>query len=304
MARTSDSPFSLAEWAAIWSVVVIWGVNNAAGKLATAVLPPLLVGGVRFAVALLFLFPFIRRPFPDWRTFLPVVIIVGPLHFGLVYWGFALAHNLSLFSVSLQLWIPLSALFSWVILREAMPRAALAGMALAFVGVAFMTLDPKASADVDAVLVGLVASTFWALGTVLVRRLPPVRALKVQGCVSLVAAPTLLALAFLTEPHLVEKSKAAGLLVWSSVVYAGLVSSVGATVALFWLVQRREAGRFTPYLLTTPLVSSLFGVTMFGDQITPRLIAGAAATLGGGAIVALADRKRSSSQAIVELESP
>ncbi len=302
MAQNRDSPFSLAEWAAIWAVVVIWGVNNAAGKLATAVLPPLLVGGVRFAVVLLCLFPFIRPPFPDWRIFLPVVIIVGPLHFGLVYWGFALAHNLSLFSVSLQLWIPLSALFSWLILRESMPKPALAGMALAFVGVAFMTLDPRAAADVDAVLVGLVASTFWALGTVLVRRMPGVRALKVQACVSLVAAPTLLILAFLTEPHLVEKSRAAGVFVWSSVVYAGLVSSVVATVALFWLVQRREAGRFTPYLLTTPLVSSIFGVTMFGDVITPRLLAGAAATLGGVALVALAERRRSAAVSVVELE--
>ncbi len=303
MAQDRDSPFSLAEWVAIWSVVVIWGVNNAAGKLATAALPPLLVGGARFAVALLFLFPFIKPPFPDWKVFLPVMIIMGPLHFGLVYWGFALAHNLSLFSVSLQLWIPLSALYSWLLLREAMPKPALAGMALAFLGVAYMTLDPRAVADVKAVLVGFVASNFWALGTILIRKLPPVRALKVQGCVSLVAAPTLLILAFLTEPHLAEKSRAAGVFVWSSVVYAGLVSSVGATVALFWLVQRREAGRFTPYLLATPLVSSAFGVTMFGDMITFRLIVGAGATLAGVALVALTERRRSLPQSAMELES-
>ena len=118
MARRSDSPLTLPEWAAIWMVVVVWGVNNAAGKLATAVLPPLFVGGVRFAVALVFLLPFIKPPFPPWRSFLPVVLIMGPIHFGLVYTGFYLAHNLSLFSVSLQLWIPLAALFSWLILHE------------------------------------------------------------------------------------------------------------------------------------------------------------------------------------------
>jgi len=175
MAGVSDSRFSMAEWAAIWSVVLIWGLNNAAGKFATESLPPLLIGAVRFGVTLACLFPFIRPPFPDWRLFLPVILLTGPVHFGLIYWGFKLAHNLSLFSVSLQLWIPLAALFSWLILREAMPRAAMAGMAIAFVGVSFMTFDPNAKGDVVAVLVGLVASVCWSLGAVLVRRLPPIR---------------------------------------------------------------------------------------------------------------------------------
>ncbi len=291
MARSSDSPLSVAEWGAIWLVVVVWGVNNAAGKLATAALPPLYVGGVRFAIALVLLAPFIKPPFPDWKSFLPVVLIMGPIHFGLVYTGFALAHNLSLFSVSLQLWIPLAALFSWLVLGEAAPRSALFGMVLAFAGVAFMTLDPGAAADVDAVVVGFVASCFWALGTVLVRRLQPTPALKVQGCCSLVAAPVLLAAAFTTEPHLGVQVHAASPLVWASLVYAGAVSSVLATVALFWLVQRREAGRFAPYLLTTPLVTAVLGVAFFGDVITGRLLLGAAATLGGVAVVALAERR-------------
>ena len=167
---------------AVWLVVVVWGVNNAAGKLATAALPPLFVGSVRFLVALVLLLPFIKPPFPSWKSFLPVV------------------------------------------------------------------------------LVGLVASVFWALGTVLVRRLQPTPALKVQGCCSLVAAPVLLAAAFVTEPHLVQQAKAASVLVWASLVYAGAVSSVMATVALLWLVQRREAGRFAPFLLSTPLVRAVFGV--------------------------------------------
>ena len=291
MAARSDSPLSLLEWGAIWMVVVVWGVNNAAGKLATAALPPLFVGGVRFLIALVLLVPFIKPPFPEWKRFAPVVLIMGPIHFGLVYTGFYLAHNLSLFSVSLQLWIPLAAVFSWLILGETAPRAALGGMALAFAGVAFMTPDPRAAADVGAVVVGLIASVFWALGTVLVRRLQPTPALKVQGCCSLVAAPVLLAAAFATEPHLVQQAKAASPLVWASLVYAGAVSSVMATVALFWLVQRREAGRFAPYLLSTPLVSSALGVAFFGDVITLRLVAGAAATLGGVAVVALAERR-------------
>ena len=300
MASTSDSKFSLMEWGAIWSVVLVWGVNNAAAKFATASLPPMLIGGGRVAVALAFLFPFIKPPFPAWRTFVPVLLLLGPLHFGVVYWGFSLAHNLSLFSVTLQLWIPLTALFSWMILREAMPRLSLAGMAVAFAGVAYMTLDPRTAGDVKAVLVGVCASTIWALGTVLVRRMPQARPLKVQACISLVAAPTLLTMSLLTEPHVVERARAASWAVWTSIGYAGLVSSVGATVFLFWLVQRREAGRFTPYLLATPLITSALGVALFHDVLTARLIGGGLATLVGVALVALAERRRTRSA--IELE--
>ena len=304
MAHASDSRFSLAEWAAIWAVVVTWGVNNAAAKLATGVLPPLLVGGLRFAIVLLVLFPFIRPPFPPWRSFAPILVILGPVHFGLVYWGFSLAHNLSLFSVTLQLWIPLTALFSWLILGEVMPVMALVGMGVAFAGVAYMTLDPRVIGDVKAVLVGLAASTCWAFGTVLVRRLPGVRALKIQSCIALLAAPVLLAAAFATSPDIIQQARAASALVWWSIVFAGLVSSVFATVALFWLVQRREAGRFSPYLLTTPLVSSALGVSLFGDVITARLIVGSVCALAGVAVVALAERGRGVSETALDSGSP
>jgi len=292
MAPHRDSRLSLIEWTAIVAVVVIWGVNNAAAKFATAALPPLFVGGARFLLVLACLFPFIRPPFPDWRLFVPTLLLVGPLHFAVVYWGFALAHNLRLFSVTLQLWIPLATLFSWMILRESMPLAAIGGMATAFAGVVWMMLDPAASGDVTAVLVGGAASVLWALGTVLVRRIQGVRALKVQACVALLAAPTLLAGAFATEPDLVVRAQAASWAVWASIVFAGLVSSVGATVALFWLAQRREASRFTPYLLTTPLVTAVIGVTALGDVLTPRLVAGGLVTLCGVAVVALAERRR------------
>ncbi len=101
----------------------------------------------------------------------------------------------------------------------------------------------------------------------------------------------LLGAAFASDPHLVHQAQSASVLVWGSLVYAGAVSSVMATAALFWLVQRREAGRFAPYLLTTPLVSSALGVSFFGDVITWRLVVGALATLGGVAVVALAERR-------------
>ena len=79
--------------------------------------------------------------------------------------------------------------------------------------------------------------------------------------------------------------------IWGLVVYAALASTVGATALLFWLVQRREAGRVTPWFLLTPLVSCTIGVAFMGDRVTPQLVGGGLATMVGVALVALSERR-------------
>jgi O-acetylserine/cysteine efflux transporter len=292
MASSSESRLHPLEWGAIAAIVMVWGVNNAAAKFATDALPPLFVAGIRFAIALVMLGAFIRPPLPPWRQVLPVMILVGPVHFGLIYVGFSLVHSISLLGVTLQLWVPLTALFAWLLLGERLNAAALAGIGLAFAGSAWMTLDPNALGDGVAVLVGLGASVCWALGTVLVRRMPPIKPLKLQALISLIAAPALLGVSFATEPHVVDSARHASVWVWLSVGFAGIVSTVGASALLFWLVQRRETGRVTPYLLATPLVTAVLGVGIYGDELNTRLIVGGLASMAGVAIVALSERRR------------
>lgn len=290
-ANADRSAFSLAEWGAIGAILLVWGINNAAAKVATDALPPLLVGGLRFGVALIVLAPFLRPPFPPWKQILPIILLCGPLHFGLIYWGFSLIENLSPMVVALQLWIPLTAFFAWRMLGERMAPAALAGMMVAFVGVAWMSLDPHGAADLPGIALGLVASCLWALGTVLVRRMPGVPPLKMQALTSVVAAPALLAASFAFEGDVVAKAMAATWMVWASVVWAALASTVGATALLFWLVQRREPGRVTPWFLLTPLVSCGIGIGLMGDTLTLQLVLGGGATLVGVALVALSERR-------------
>ena len=284
------SPLSLAEIAAILAVVVIWGVNNAAAKLATETLPPLLVGAMRFGLAAACLIPFVRPPFPNWKSLLIIVGVGGPIHYGLIYLAFWLAQDVSPVSVAAQLWVPFTALFAFLLLRERLSRPALIGMGIAFAGVAWMTLDPHAIADWKAILVGIAASAAWAMTTVIARRTTSIPPLKMQGLLALVALPTLAFGSAVFEEGQMQAIRDADALVWACVIWAGLVSSVMATTLVFWLVQKREAGRVTPYLLATPVVSILIGWLFMGDVLTPQILTGAALTIGGVAVVALAER--------------
>jgi len=283
--------FSAAERAAVAAIILIWGINNVAAKVATDVLPPLLVGGLRFAMALVLLAPFIRPPFPEPRRLLLIMLLAGPLHFSAVYLGFALSRNLSPYVVSLQLWIPMTAVFAWWLLGERMRPIAIAGLAIAMIGVTWMTLDPNGGADPPAILIGVAASAMWALATVLVRRTPGVKPLKMQALTALVAAPVLLGASAAFDTDIPGKLREATPLVWVALAWAGIVSSIAATALLFWLVQRREAGRVTPYLLLTPVVSCTLGVLLLGDAMSAQVVMGAAATLVGVAVVSLAERR-------------
>ena len=284
------SPLSLPEIAAIVAVVVIWGVNNAAAKLATETMPPLLVAAMRFGLAAACLIPFVRPPFPNWKSLLIIVVVGGPIYYGLIYLAFWLAEDVSPVSVATQLWVPFTALFAFLLLRERISRHALLGMVVAFAGVAWMTLDSHAISDWKAILVGAAGSAAWAVTTVIARRTTSIPPLKMQGLLALVALPSLAFGSALFEQGQVEAVRQAEPLVWAAVVWAGLVSSVLATTLVFWLVQKREAGRVTPYLLATPVVSILIGWTFMGDVLTPQILAGAALTIGGVAVVALAER--------------
>ena len=287
---TSSERLTLAEIAALAAIVVIWGINNAAAMIATEVLPPLLMASLRFVIAGLLLVPFLRPPFPNPKTLAVLVLLGGPVHFGLIYVGYWLAEDLSPFVVAQQLWIPFTALVAFLLLGERLKRLAVAGLVVAFLGVAWMTADPRAFRDWLPILIGLVAGLAWAVCTVLARRSTGVPPLKMQALLAWGSAPVLIAGSALFETGQWQAVQRADLLVWACVLWAALVSSVFATALLFWLVQRREAGRVTPYLLATPLVSCAIGVAVLGDVLTPQILAGGAVAMAGVALVALAER--------------
>ncbi|PIB91746.1 DMT family transporter [Caulobacter sp. FWC2] len=301
---SKSSPLTVVEYLAILAIILTWGINNAAAKVATHYLPPMLMGGLRFGAALVFLFPFVKPPFPEPRKLLTIVLMTGPIHFGVIYVAFSMADALSPLVVASQLWIPFTAIFAWRMLGETMRAPAVVGLMVAFVGVAWMSLDPHGAGDLPAILLIVFSSACWAVATVLVRKTPGIKPLKLQGMTAMVAAPALLILSALFETGQVERMKAAPPIAWLCVLFAGVVSTIGASALLFWLVQRREAGRVTPYFLLTPLVSCTIGVLFLGDKLTTQLLIGGGATMVGVALVALTEKRAKATEALVESANP
>jgi O-acetylserine/cysteine efflux transporter len=69
------------------------------------------------------------------------------------------------------------------------------------------------------------------------------------------------------------------------------MASLIAHSGYYYLVQRYPITSVSPLTILSPLFGVLFGVTLLGDELTPRIIAGGTMTLTGVVIIALREHK-------------
>jgi O-acetylserine/cysteine efflux transporter len=288
---TPSRAFAPLDLLQIVAVATIWGVNNVAAKIALLSFPPLITVAIRFAIVLIALAPWIRSPPRQGLPLLMLMLLcVGPLHFGIQYFGLHLAADLAPMVVAMQLWAPASVVFAALVLGERVGALRWAGVALAFAGVASMNFDPAVFAQIAPLTLVAGAACMYGFGAVLVRKIgASTNPWVMQTWIALLSAPTMLGASAVFEHGQLEALRAAPWYAWACVAFGAIVSSIVANAFMFRLVQRYEVSRTTPYLLITPVISFALAALVLGDHITARIIAGAAATLAGVALVALAE---------------
>lgn len=274
------------------SIALIWGVNNILAKIAVDALPAMMTVAVRFIFVLAALIWLLRAP-PSgkWRPFFLMLLFVGPLHFGIQYTGLKLATDIAPMVVAMQLWAPASVVFAALLLKERVSPLRWAGVAVAFLGTASMNFDPAVFAQGWALMLVALASVSYGLGAVLIRRIGGSDVWSTQAWIALAIVPTMVCASLIFERGQIEVAIAAPWYVWAALVFGGLVSSVVANAFLFRLVQKYEVSRTTPYLLMTPVISFTLAAVVLHNEITPQILFGAALTIGGVLLVAIAERR-------------
>jgi O-acetylserine/cysteine efflux transporter len=283
------APFDLLQ---LVSIALIWGVNNILAKIAVDALPAMMTVAVRFIFVLAALIWLIRMPpRARWRPFALMLLFIGPLHFGIQYAGLKLATDIAPMVVAMQLWAPASVVFAALLLGENVTPLRWAGVIVAFAGTASMNFDPAVFAQGWALfLVGL-ASVCYGFGAVLVRRIGRMDVWVTQAWIALAIVPTMVAGSLVFETGQLQAAREAHWIVWAALLFGGLISSIVANAFLFRLVQKYEVSRTTPYLLLTPVISFTLAAVVLHNQITPQILFGAALTIGGVLLVAIAERR-------------
>ncbi len=265
---------------------LVWGFNLVSGKVGVTEFSPLLFTTLRFAVLGLVLAPFLRVHRGQMVLVLGIAMTMGGLHFALLFVGMALADDVSAIAIAIQLAVPFATELSVVFLGERLGFARIAGISLAFAGVMAMAFDPRVFSYLDGLALTVAAALCGAVGMLLMRRVRGIGVVQMQAWLAVFSLPLLLALTLLLEHDHAAQLAQAPLVGWAAVLYTALAASLVGHGGLYFLLQRYPVTLVAPQTLLATLFAVIFGVTILGDTLTARMVAGGALTLLGVFIVA------------------
>ncbi|MCP2343471.1 EamA family transporter [Actinomadura rupiterrae] len=282
-------------------IAAVWGFNFVPIKIGLEHYPPLFFAALRFTVAALPAVFVVRRPPVPARWLLLVGLPLGVGQFGLLFIAMRIGMPAGLSSVVLQLSALFTALVAWATLRERLSAGQIAGMAVAFGGVAWLGVlqSDGTSGPLGAFLLCIVAAFMWGLANVAMRRMnahatAPVDSFGFMVWVSLVPPLPMLALSLAFEgPHAIGHSlahpSAAGL---GALAYIAYLSTLGGYGLWGLLMRRYEASTVGMYSLLVPPFGLAAAVVVLHEHVSPARLGAAALIVGGVALGAVRIRPR------------
>jgi drug/metabolite transporter (DMT)-like permease len=280
-------------WVALATVYVIWGSTYLGIELAGETIPPLFAVGTRFVASGL-----LMAGIAAWRRG-PRVLRVTRAELGAAVLIGALlpGANAVLFIAERHVATGLSALIIgavplWIVVFRTLagdrpPRAAAGGVLLGFVGLALL-VRPSGGAPLWSLLLLVLSSVMWALGSFLSGRLPLPRDAFAATALEMLAGGAILlpiGVAF-THPHF-DAISARSAFGW---VYLVTFGSVVGYTAYVWLLDSAPIGKVATYAYVNPVVAIALGALVLHESLTWTIGAGAALVL---ACVALVVRQES-----------
>jgi O-acetylserine/cysteine efflux transporter len=272
-------------------ITLIWGMNLVVSKVGVSEIPPLLFTTLRFAVLAVLTVPFLRVVRGKMGAMVVAALLSGGLNFALMFGGLALAQNVSSVAIAGQLGVPITTMLSVALLGETVRWRRWTGIALSFAGVLVMGLDPLVFAYWPSLVMVIASAFVGSLGLIAVKRLTEFKPLEMQAWFSWISLPLLAVLTlYVNRPGFADLG-AISMKAWGAVAFTAILGSLVAHTGFYHLVQRYPVTSVAPLTVLSPVFSVIFGVTLLGDQLTPRILAGGSLTLLGVLIITLREKR-------------
>jgi O-acetylserine/cysteine efflux transporter len=285
MSAAASKSLGVRDIALLLLVAFLWGSNNVAAHLVTQQSNPLFAAGIRFVITTVLLLPWLRIDRAQIGIMAVIALIAGPLHFGLLYTGFSLSHNIGALTVVMQMWVPISTLLAIFLLHEKPTRKQSLGLALALAGILVMCFDPHLLDDAQAALFCFAATSCWALTMVLVRRASVLSGLSIQAWMALLTAPVLIFASWLVEPAAIIGTWQLPISFWWLTLYAAIGAGIIGNVVVFNIVSKFPVAQTTPVLLSAPIFALICGMMFLNEQLGVQELAGAAMVLASVIVI-------------------
>ncbi|NJN46365.1 MAG: DMT family transporter [Candidatus Competibacteraceae bacterium] len=264
-----------------------WAFNFIAGKSGLEHFSPLLFTALRFSLLLVLLLPFLRWIPGQMKGVLGVGVVLGIFHFGLIFAGLAAAGDVSSIAIAAQLYVPFSAILAVLFLRETLGWRRIVGIACAFCGVMVIGFDPIVFNHPDALFFTISAALVMAIATIMMRRLQGVSVFTLQAWIALIATPSMMLLSLLLEQNQLAVLRSATWLDYAMPAYSAIGASLVGHGIVYYLLGRHPVSVTAPLMLLTPVLAVFFGVVIWGDTLTWKLMLGGAMTLAGVAVITI-----------------
>lgn len=273
-------------WAALLVVYVVWGSTYLAIRLVVETMPPLLSGSLRFIVAGVIIYTVLvlrdgpavvrlsRRELAA-SSFVGLALLLGGN--GLVMLGERdVPSGLAALIIAI---VPLFVVLLRLFFGERVRSGTLVGVLVGFAGVAVLVLPSgmDAGAQFVGMLMLIVASASWAVGSYYSRRLELPRDPFVNTAAQLLLGGIGLGVAGLLTGELglvrPERFSTESVL---SLLYLISFGSILAYTAYTWLLQVTSVSKVSTYAYVNPVVALVLGWVILNEEIGPSVVVGGA----------------------------
>ena len=292
---------SLAILAAFASIYIVWGTTYLGIAFAIQTIPPFISGAVRFVLAglLMYLWLRVRSPRPFAGVNIPAAALCGVLLSGMgngfVIWAQqGIPSGIAALMVTAMPVVVL--VLDWAFFsRRAPTRQALLGIAVAVAGVVIIVTHTR-SLSGDArpmyMFAMLAATSAWSLGTLLQKRMARAETVLSFTCVQMLGGGTFqFVMSVLNQEWRGFDVAAVSLSSALALLYLVVFGSLIALNCYLWLLTRVTAQKVTTYALVNPVVALILGALILQERITPLAITAALLVLLGVSLVLFQDAR-------------
>lgn len=272
---------------------LLWAGSSLAAKIALYSIPPMTLAFVRFALAALLMYGIalalkidLRVARRDWGMFWAMGILGLALTYLLQYLGLRLTtvSNAALLHATETVFL---SLLAFLFLREAMPRAKVAGIVVGLAGVYLIIANgwklPAFSGLTQGNLLIALALAFEAASSIVGKGLVArysihsvVTYQMLSGAIALAPFSIYEVTRLAGQGHALAIPPAPAL--WS-LVYLILPCTVFGYMVWFTILDKREAGEMSVFLFIQPVAGAFLGAFFLRDKITTFTVIGAVLVL-------------------------
>ena len=251
-------------------------------------LTPPQLAAARFLIAALPV-AVLPRPRVAWPALIAIGLTLFAGQFILQFFGIAGGMPPGLASIVVQTQALFTILFAALLLHERPTARQMCGLIHGLGGLAAIALTVGADLTLVGFVLTLGSAISWAVGNLLLKRLPPVPTLDLMVWLSLVPpAPALLLALALDGPGSIAQAVTG--VTWrglAAIFYLGAVATVVAYAIWGDLLRRYPAVAVTPFALLVPFVAAAGSALVFGERFGPLRLGGMALVLLGLAVIVL-----------------